>query len=102
MAPKIYHLHPLVAGPLTDWPGHFARCRDLGFDAVCLAPPFAPGDGGDGLDHLHVAIEDVVLIARQSRAKISGAEIAFLQPAGQAVNAARYENIPDLGALEGR
>ena len=47
MAPKIYHLHPLVAGPLTEWPGHFAHCRDLGFDAVCLAPPFAPGDGGD-------------------------------------------------------
>ena len=47
MAPKIYHLHPLVAGPLTDWPGHFARCRDLGFDAVCLAPPFVPGEGGD-------------------------------------------------------
>src|ERR1700688_1490554 len=47
MAPKIYHLHPLVAGKLSDWPDHFARCRAMGFDTVCVAPPFAPGAGGD-------------------------------------------------------
>ena len=43
MAPKIYHLHPLVAGDLSDWPAHFARCRAMGFDTVCVAPPFAAG-----------------------------------------------------------
>jgi starch synthase (maltosyl-transferring) len=47
MAPKIYHLHPLVAGDLSDWPAHFARCRAMGFDTICVAPPFLPGAGGD-------------------------------------------------------
>ena len=47
MAPKIYHLHPLVAGKLSDWPLHFARCRAMGFDTVCVAPPFVPGASGD-------------------------------------------------------
>ncbi len=47
MTQKIYHLHPLVAGKLTDWPAHFARCRTMGFNVVCLAPPFAPGPSGD-------------------------------------------------------
>jgi starch synthase (maltosyl-transferring) len=47
MTPKVYHLHPLVAGRLSEWAGHFARCRAMGFDIVCVAPPFAPGAGGD-------------------------------------------------------
>ncbi len=47
MAPKIYHLHPLVAGPLEEWPRHLARIRAMGFDHVGTAPLFAPGSGGD-------------------------------------------------------
>ncbi|HUB12958.1 MAG TPA: alpha-1,4-glucan--maltose-1-phosphate maltosyltransferase [Acetobacteraceae bacterium] len=47
MAVKIYHVHPLVAGPLTTWPALFERIRAMGFDHVCLAPPFAPDAGGD-------------------------------------------------------
>jgi starch synthase (maltosyl-transferring) len=47
MAPKIYHLHPLVAGELSGWSAHFARCRAMGFDTVCVAPPFQPGTSGD-------------------------------------------------------
>jgi starch synthase (maltosyl-transferring) len=62
MAPKIYHLHPLVAGPLSEWPRHFARCRAMGFDIVCVAPPFTPGANGDifvTADHsiLHPALQ---------------------------------------------
>src|SRR3954452_5073919 len=62
MAPKIYHLHPLVAGPLSQWSTHFARCRAMGFDTVCVAPPFAPGESGDifiTADHesLHPALD---------------------------------------------
>src|SRR3954470_6260666 len=62
MAPKIYHLHPLVAGPLSQWSAHFARCRAMGFDTVCVAPPFAPGESGDifiTADHesLHPALD---------------------------------------------
>ena len=47
MAPKVYHLHPLVAGRLSEWSGHFARCTAMGFDTVCVAPPFVPGASGD-------------------------------------------------------
>jgi starch synthase (maltosyl-transferring) len=47
MAAKIYHVHPLVAGPVAEWPGLFARVRAMGFDHVCLAPPFAPAPDGD-------------------------------------------------------
>ena len=47
MAPKIYHLHPLVAGKFSEWSDHFARSRAMGFDTVCVAPPFAPGASGD-------------------------------------------------------
>ncbi|HVB66922.1 MAG TPA: maltotransferase domain-containing protein [Acetobacteraceae bacterium] len=47
MAAKIYHVHPLVAGPAGAWSGLFARVRAMGFDHVCLAPPFAPAPDGD-------------------------------------------------------
>ena len=47
MAPKIYHLHPLVAGPVAEWPRHLSRCRELGLDHVASAPLFAPGGNGD-------------------------------------------------------
>jgi len=46
MPPRLYHLHPLVAGALPEWPAHFARCREMGFDTVCIAPPFVPGASG--------------------------------------------------------
>src|SRR5271156_2037228 len=47
MAPKIYHLHPLVAGPLVDWSRHLARCRSMGFNYVASAHLFRPGRLGD-------------------------------------------------------
>ena len=47
MAPKIYHLHPLVAGPMAEWSRHLSRCRELGFDHVASAPLFAPAGNGD-------------------------------------------------------
>ena len=79
MAPKIYHLHPLVAGELSHWPDHFARCRAMGFDTVCIAPPFLPGESGDiyfTADHevLHTALgwrgsadEGIALVVQQAR-----------------------------------
>jgi starch synthase (maltosyl-transferring) len=62
MTPKIYHMHPLVAGKLADWPEHFSRCQKMGFNVVCIAPPFAPGGSGDIFatgDHetLHPALD---------------------------------------------
>ena len=47
MPPKIYHLHPLVAGQLDQLVQSFDRICALGFDHVCTAPPFAPGESGD-------------------------------------------------------
>ena len=46
-APKIYYFNPLLAGSRSEWPRHIQRCRDLGFDIVLMAPPFAPGAAGD-------------------------------------------------------
>ena len=46
-APRIYYLHPLLAGPVPEWHGHFAEIARLGFDHVLVAPPFAAGPSGD-------------------------------------------------------
>lgn len=57
----VYHLHPLVAGPLSEWPSAFSRIAAMGFSHVCLAPPFEPGATGDifvhaTFDRLHPAL----------------------------------------------
>ena len=59
---NIYHLHPLVAGPLDKWQGTFERIAAMGFTHVCLAPPFEPGGSGDIFIHatferLHPALD---------------------------------------------
>ena len=46
-SPAVYYLNPLQAGPLEGWANHFARAAGMGFDAVLLAPPFAPGRTGN-------------------------------------------------------
>jgi starch synthase (maltosyl-transferring) len=45
-SPRIYYLHPLLAGPLSDWTQHFERIARLGFDHVLIAPVFLPGRAG--------------------------------------------------------
>ena len=60
--PKIYHFHPLVAGPISEWPRHLARVREMGFDHIGSAPLFAPGEAGDVFltadpESLHPALE---------------------------------------------
>lgn len=52
---NIYHLHPLVAGPLNTWPATFARVAAMGFGHVCLAPPFEPSGAGDIFIHASFA-----------------------------------------------
>ncbi|MBS0643281.1 MAG: DUF3416 domain-containing protein [Proteobacteria bacterium] len=47
----IYHLHPLVAGPLREWSRWFDHIAGMGFRSVCLAPPFEPGGSGDIFVH---------------------------------------------------
>jgi len=46
-APKIYYVHPLLAGPLPGWTALIASARDMGFSHLGCAPLFAPGGSGD-------------------------------------------------------
>jgi starch synthase (maltosyl-transferring) len=39
--PRIYYLHPRLAGPLERWPKHLDRIRAMGFAHVLVAWPFA-------------------------------------------------------------
>jgi starch synthase (maltosyl-transferring) len=45
-APRIYYVHPLLAGPLDAWDEILDHSADLGFDTILIAPPFEPGHGG--------------------------------------------------------
>jgi starch synthase (maltosyl-transferring) len=46
----LYHLNPLLLGPLSGWGAELERIAALGFGAVCLPPPLAPGRSGNLLD----------------------------------------------------
>lgn len=41
--PRLYYLHPRLAGASESWGDHAARAKDLGFDHVLLAWPFSDG-----------------------------------------------------------
>jgi starch synthase (maltosyl-transferring) len=43
---KIYYLHPLIT-PLPDWRPLLQRAVDLGFNCVCISPPFLPHASGN-------------------------------------------------------
>ncbi|WP_428311218.1 alpha-1,4-glucan--maltose-1-phosphate maltosyltransferase [Hydrocarboniphaga sp.] len=58
--PRFYYLHPLLAGPLSEWPRQFQRISRLGFDHVLLPSVFAPGRTiwlTDDYERLHPALE---------------------------------------------
>ncbi|MBV9782955.1 MAG: alpha-1,4-glucan--maltose-1-phosphate maltosyltransferase [Acidisphaera sp.] len=42
-SPRVYYLHPLLAGPIGGWPAHLDRVARLGFDHLLIAPPFLCG-----------------------------------------------------------
>jgi glycosidase len=44
---RFYYLHPLLAGPIDAWAPQLERIAAMGFDAVVVAPPFAPGRAGN-------------------------------------------------------
>jgi len=43
---KIYYVHPLIT-PLPDWRPHLQRAADLGFNCICISPPFLPHASGN-------------------------------------------------------
>ena len=45
-APRIYNIHPLLAGPIDAWSDHLPRVRAMGFDWVYVNAFFAPGSSG--------------------------------------------------------
>ena len=42
--PRVFYLHPLLAGPIAKWPERLERARALGFSHVLLPPPLATSD----------------------------------------------------------
>ena len=42
-APRIYNIHPLLAGPIDTWSDHLARVRAMGFDWLYVNAFFASG-----------------------------------------------------------
>ncbi len=47
IAPRIYYVNPLLAGPIAGWGTLLDDIARLGFDHVLLAPPFATGPSRD-------------------------------------------------------
>ncbi|WP_134499694.1 maltotransferase domain-containing protein [Microvirga pakistanensis] len=65
--PRIYYVHPLLAGPFHAWDEILDHAVDLGFDTILMAPPFEPGHSGSillplDMRRLHPALghEDAV------------------------------------------
>jgi len=46
----LYHLNPLLLGPLSQWAPELDRVAALGFTGVCLPPPLSPGRSGNLLE----------------------------------------------------
>ena len=46
LAPRIYDLHPLLAGPIARWPEHLPRIAGMQFDWVYVNAFWEPGDSG--------------------------------------------------------
>jgi starch synthase (maltosyl-transferring) len=58
VSPRIYMLHPLLAGPLADWGRWLDQAAVLGFTHVLTAPLFAGPSLllADDFDHAHAAL----------------------------------------------
>jgi starch synthase (maltosyl-transferring) len=45
-APRIYDLHPLLAGPIYEWREHLPRIAGMGFDWLYVNAFWTPGASG--------------------------------------------------------
>ncbi len=103
---NIYHLHPLVAGPLELWPATLARIAAMGFSHVCLAPPFEPGASGDifvhaTFDRLHPALgfggtaEQGLILAAELASREGLRLMLDIAPGHVAIDAPLRQSQPD-------
>jgi starch synthase (maltosyl-transferring) len=103
---NIYHLHPLVAGPLDGWSAVFARVAAMGFSHICLAPPFEPGRSGDifvhsTFDRLHPALgfsgsaEQGLTLAVEQAAQVGLRLMLDIAPAHVAVDSVVRQRQPE-------
>ena len=69
--PRIYYLHPYLAGPLDHWPVHLDRIRAMGFAQVLVAWPFAANAddifASCDIDRLHPALGHDATVERAFR-----------------------------------
>jgi starch synthase (maltosyl-transferring) len=82
-APKIYYVHPLLAGSLGSWQQHLRRVQEMGFDSILTAPLFAPGASGD----LFLAGDHELAHA------VMGTSLPADQAVGELAEACRRENL---------
>ncbi|WP_230532776.1 alpha-1,4-glucan--maltose-1-phosphate maltosyltransferase [Microvirga roseola] len=79
-APRIYYVHPLLAGRPDSWDPLLDHAAGLGFDTILTAPLFAPGRGGSiflpqDMDRLHPALgggwaaDEVGRLAEKARSR---------------------------------
>jgi starch synthase (maltosyl-transferring) len=103
---NVYHLHPLVAGPLDTWAATFTRIAAMGFSHVCLAPPFEPGGSGDifvhaTFDRLHPALgfsgsaEQGIALAADLAARAGLRLMLDIAPGQVAIDAPLRQRQPD-------
>ncbi|MEA2741445.1 MAG: hypothetical protein QOH05_4752, partial [Acetobacteraceae bacterium] len=103
---NIYHLHPLVAGPLESWSASFERIAAMGFSHVCLAPPFEPGGSGDifihaTFDRLHPALgfsgpaDQGIALAAELASRAGLRLMLDIAPGQVAIDAPLRESQPD-------
>jgi starch synthase (maltosyl-transferring) len=103
---NVYHFHPLAAGPLNTWSDAFARVAAMGFDHICLAPPFEPGESGDifihaTFDRLHPALgfdgtaDQGIALAAEMAARAGLGLMLDISPGQIAVDSPLRQRHPD-------
>ncbi|GAB0118439.1 maltotransferase domain-containing protein [Acidisoma sp. 7E03] len=102
--PRIYMIHPLLAGPLAGWGRLFDRAASLGFTHVLTAPPFAGpslhlvsdfGHLNEALEWQRTAEEGLAHLAEEARSRDLGL-LLDVSPGAVAAGGAVMQQAPAL------
>ena len=98
-APRLYQLHPLLAGPIDRWPSHLERIHAMGFDGIEVLSPFRAGRDGA----IDVPADPMRLDARVAPANDDGLDAlrGFVSAAETAGLAVVLEAVVPLAAADG-